>query len=247
MNRFMLVILGSLAVSAVVAVASTSASATPLCKNESGGTHFALCFGEPLELVTGSYRLHINNDPTKPTKAFELTGAEIEIKCLESLLQLGATLTASVAGGKSLGIRVSGLVAHFVGCLVPKPAHCVLKENLVLSTALDAVPTPNAEDKKFLVLPETGGTFSTITFESSGGTCLIAGKSNVTSLHGKQEEGPLCNAPDTETTSILHLAECTGAAGTTNLRLDEEEVGFKGNVSALLEGQKTKWAVILGK
>jgi hypothetical protein len=197
--------------------------------------------------VTGAYRLHVNNDPTKPTKEFELSGSELEFKCPEILLQLGATLSASAAGGKNLGIRVSGLVAHFIRCTVPKPLHCVLKENLILTTTLDAIPTPKAEDKKFLVLPESGIIFSTITFESSGGTCLIAGKSNVTSLNGNAQEGPLCNAPDTETTSILHLGECTGAAGTTNLKLDEKEVNVKGNVSVLLEGQKTKWAVILGK
>jgi hypothetical protein len=246
MTRFTLIMLGSLAALTVSAVASATASAA-LCEKEEGKTKFALCFNEPLQLETGSFRLHINNDPTKPTKEFELKGGGIELNCPEILLQLGANLTASTAGGKSLGIRVSGIVLHFIRCRVPSPSNCKLNENLIISKTLDAVPTPKAEDKKFLVLPETGIIFSTFAFENNGGTCLVAGKLNVTALNGKTEEGPLCNAPDDETTSILHLAECTGAAGTTNLQLLEREVGFKGNFSALLEGQKTKWAVILGK
>jgi hypothetical protein len=234
--------LGVLAALVVAAIASASASAA-LCKAEGGGSKFALCFNEPLELVEGKFGLHITN--AKPATEFVLKGAGVEIKCPEILLQLGATLTAG--SGVSLGIRSAGIVLHFVKCQLPVPENCKIKEELVLTTTLDGIPTPKAEDNKILFLPEKGITFTTITVEGNGGECLIAGKDAVTALKGKEGEGPLCNAPGGETTTILHLTECTGTTKLTNLKFAGKEVEVKGNVSTLLEGMKTKWAVILGK
>jgi hypothetical protein len=236
--------LGVLAVFAVSAVASATASAA-LCEKESGGTKFALCLNEPLELVEGTFKLHIADDPTTPTKAFVLKGSSIQLKCPEILLQLGATITA----GKtvSLGIKLAGVVLHFIGCTVPEPEHCIINNSLIITTTLDGVPTPKAEDKKLLFLPEKGTTFSTVKVESSGGTCLIAGSDVVAALNGKEGEGPLCTDNDIETTTILHLLECEGTTKSTNLKFAGKEVEFKGAVSTLLENEKTKWAIILGK
>jgi hypothetical protein len=237
-----LFLLSVLAVCAVGVVASASASAA-LCKAEGGGSKFALCFNEPLELVEGKFGLHITN--AKPATEFILKGSGVEIKCPEILLQLGATLTAGT--GVSLGIRFAGIILHFVKCQLPVPENCKIKEELVITTTLDGVPPKPAEDKKILFLPEKGTNFSTITVEENGGTCLIAGKQNVTALNSNEGEGPLCNAPDIETTTILHLTECTGTTKLTHLKFAGKEVEFKGNFSTLLEGMKTKWAIILGK
>jgi hypothetical protein len=193
--------------------------------------------------VEGKFGLHITN--AKPATEFVLKGSGVEIKCAEILLQLGASLSAG--SGVSLGIRSAGLVIHFVKCTLPVPENCKIKEELVLTTTLDSSPTPRAEDKKTLYFPEKGVTFTTITIEGNGGECLIQGKNAVTAFKGKEGEGPLCNAPDGETTTVLHLTECTGTTKNTNLKFAGKEIEFKGNFGVLLEGMKTKWAVILGK
>ncbi|HEX3520153.1 MAG TPA: hypothetical protein VHT29_14060, partial [Solirubrobacteraceae bacterium] len=56
-----------LGVLVVGAVGSVSANAAECKKNT---TTFILCTGEPLQLTTGTFNLHVNNDPTTPTKAW---------------------------------------------------------------------------------------------------------------------------------------------------------------------------------
>ncbi len=241
MGRMWLIMI---AVVAISAAASASASAAE-CERESGKTKFALCLNEPLELVEGTFKLHIADDPTTPTKAFIIRGSEVEIRCPEMLLQLNAAVSAGKA--ISLGIRLSGMVAHFIHCQAPKPEHCVINNELIITTTLDAAPTPKAEDGRVIFLPEKGTLFTTIKLEGSGGTCLIAGVDNVTALNGNEGEGPICNSPGGETTTILHLTECPGTTKDTNLKFAGKEVEVMGNCSVLLQSQITKWAIILGK
>jgi hypothetical protein len=234
--------LTALAIYGIVAISAPAAE----CEKESGKTHFAFCFNEPSTLVEGTFKLHISDDPTAPTKEFILRGAEVEIRCPEILLQLSAT----IAAGKtvSLGARLGGMVAHFIGCKLPSPAHCSVENELILTRTLDGVPPSSSEeDNLTLFLPETGDEFTILKIDSSGGTCLIAGIQKVVSLNGREGEGPLCKSPDAETTTTLHLTECTGGTGLAHLKFAGKEVEVKGNCSVLLEGQKTKWAVILGK
>jgi hypothetical protein len=240
-SRFLAIgAVGGALAATVLAPASAAAKACP----EEASIMSKLCFNEPLEMVEGTFKLHVNNDPTTPTKEFVIKGSEVEVKCPEILLRTDALMTTST---KAPGVSFSNIVLHFIRCSAPAPEHCVVNGSLILSTTLSGRgPTP-AENNLLLVFPTTGTIFAAIKLESSGGTCLIAGNNTVTSLRGHEKEGPLCKAPGAATTTILHLVECTGTTKLTNLKFVGKEVEFKGNISALLAGQTTKWAVVLGE
>jgi hypothetical protein len=240
MRKATLVVFTALAALAVSATAVIPANAAECKKNT---TTFMLCLGEPLQLTTGTFNLHTTNDPSPPTKAWVLTGLSggTQVTCPEILLSLSATLTSS-SGPAS--VRGAGIVVHFIGCAAPKPAHCVVNNELIISTTLDGVSV--GKDELVLLLPEKGVTFATIKFESSGGTCVIAGNDRVTSENGKEGEGPLCRLPGIEKTTVLHLVECKGGKENSHLEAGLEPVEFTGNASVLLTSG-TKWAVILGE
>jgi hypothetical protein len=135
-------------------------------------------------------------------------------------------------------------VLHFIGCTSPKPAHCVINNQLIITTTLDGVTV--GKDETLLFLPEKGSLFATIKFESSGGTCIIAGNEIIRSEKEKEGEGPLCSLPGIEKTTILHLMECKGKQENSHLKFGEEPAEFTGNASVLLTSH-TKWAIILGE
>jgi hypothetical protein len=222
------------------AVAGTRSADAAECKKNT--TTFTLCTGEPLTLTTGTFNLHINNDPTTPTKAWIWSGksAGIEFNCPEILSTTTAKLTSTSAPAS---VKITNITLHFVGCTAPKPAHCVINNGLILLTSLDGVTT--GKDELLLLLPEKGATFGIFHIESSGGTCILAGNDLLRSEKEKEGEGPLCNLPSIEKTTILHLVECVGGA-TSHLKLGEEPEDLTGNASILLT-TGTKWAVILGE
>jgi hypothetical protein len=233
------VILATFATLVATTAGPASASAAECKKNT---TTFILCTGEPLTLTTGTFNVHVKSDPTTPTKAIIIKGKSggIELSCPEVLLSTSAKITSSSGPAT---VKITNLTLHFVSCAAPKPAHCVINNGLIISTTLDGVTT--GKDEVMLFLPEKGVAFATIKLESSGGTCVLAGNDLVKAENEKEGEGPLCNLPGIEKTTILHLIECTGGA-TSHLKFGEEPAEVTGDGTYLLTSG-TKWAVILGE
>ena len=143
-------------------------------------------------------------------------------------------------------IYVHPFILHFIECNT-NLAACGIENELVITNKLLQETTGK---EKVLIYPETGTVFATIHFVNKGGkTCGLPKTLEVKSQKGKEKEGPLCNAPEIELTKKEHTIECTGAAGTNNLVLGEEEATFKGNFFTLLMKGETaeEWAIVEGK
>jgi hypothetical protein len=224
-----LILLGLLAVLAVSAVASASASAAE-CKKEAN-KKFVLCLGEPLVLTEGSFPINIENDTTHN---YVLESAGIKITC--TVVGNGTNGEVVSSAGST---TVKKLVLEFKTCTVANPAHCTVTEPI--STEKLKGTILKKEEIEFT--PETGNTFATIKFNSSGGTCIVAGSLKVTgSPEGK---GQVCTSP-TEVTRENQLFECLATG--SHLKLGEESAKFSGDflVKLLKEGKAQKWAVIEG-
>ena len=243
MSRFRLILLAALAALAASAVASASASAET-CKKEAGTKKFVLCVGTTSELESTDelYKIHMFQDGTS-TYVIAVAGG-VTITCKKVLLTTEPKMLA--LEGK---IQIHPFILHFTECETNLPS-CGIENGLILTLKLLAEVVSK---EKLLIYPTEGVHFSTISFVNKGGkTCVLGKVLELTSQNGKEKEGPLCNLPEIEILKTEHLIECTGGAGTNNLKLGEQEASFKGNLAILLFDVKTPevselWSVIEDK
>ena len=223
----------SIVVAAAGYVALIASADAAECKKEAN-RKFVLCLGEPLRLTEGTLKLHIFS---KTGSHITLHTAGITLECAEILLTISATIT-----GTATSVLVKKLVLHCIKSRVTAPAHCAVENELWITSPLAGVMKSK---EVLLLLPESGTGITIITFTSSGGTCLVAGKLKVTTEKGNTEEGPLVNMPEIEKSLRVHVVESTGG-GTSHLLLGEEPAEMTGSFNIETELSEL-WAVIEGK
>jgi hypothetical protein len=206
--------LGLLAVFAVSAVASASASAAE-CKKEAN-KKFVFCAGTAKTLSEGNHTLKIAGSGEDL-----LSAAGIKIKC--KTIEPTETVLNSTSGVVTFG----KFILTFTGCTVTEGEHCVLENATIVTEPLNGKAIAKEEVQFY---PEKGTLFATIKINSSGGTCLVAGSDKVVAKEGLEKEGPQCGVPTAETAATSHLVECGSKA--SHLKFAGKEATFTGNFTA---------------
>jgi hypothetical protein len=192
-----------MAVSAVVAVASASASAA-LCKT--GGGVFTACSGGS---VYEGELMNVNNDVKSA-----LSGEVLETPTLLLGLLALAKLTAEPLG-KSKG------TIEFTHITVDKPAKCIVKEPIIANFTDQASKTPGPPTDLFTGSKEAE-TFTEIEFKDKSGTELCALKNKVFKVKGTQL-AEFDSKIETEETNHTVIAKMSGS----NLKLGENKAAFE--------------------
>jgi hypothetical protein len=221
---------GLLVAAAVFAVGSVSSASAAECKKEAT-KKFVLCLGEPLTLTEGSFPVTLGNDTTH---SYVFKAVNVAITC-DTVMNKGGGEIVSASGATSF----KGLVIEFTECTVPEPPHCSVSEP-IKTEPLKGTFLARGEVE---FTPESGNLFAAVKFNSSGGTCLVAGNGKVTgSPVGK---GQVCTAA-LEVTRENQLFECLTTG--SHLKLGEEAATFSGDFLAkvLRESKAQEWAVIEG-
>ena len=159
MVRFRILGLALMALFAVGAVASASASATPLCEMTEEGGDYAVCIEPGTE-----YEGVLVNDKTA-------VNSELKGKVLGFTTVLkGATAKAEITAedsGKSKG------TIEFTNITVIEPPNCTVKEP-VIANFTDELSIPPAAITDTFTGSGAGEVFTEITFE--GAACALGGK-----------------------------------------------------------------------
>jgi hypothetical protein len=192
MPRIRLIMLAALAVFAVSAVASASASATTLGWDVNGAE---LLGNEPISEV-----------PIVAPNDFTLRGAGIEISCSEVVVK-GGLIEPNSNSAKALlfkdTVNDEGVTKE--PCDVTNAENCEVVEPIEtheISSTPESGPPVRVKFK-----PKVAGPFITLTLKSKAGhTCLQAKKYEVTGT-------VTCNVHNGETEEVTKTLECTATSG----------------------------------
>jgi hypothetical protein len=244
MTKVKLLLLSMLAVFAVSAVASATASAEmELCKTKEGAD-FVLCVEKPagsgLLLVETSVAFVSRKTPGTAS-ALEIPAIPAKITC-EKAANTGQFDTPE----EPRGVQILKLTISFTGCTEAEEGStiCTVAEPIT-TAAINGVFTLVGGTTTVEFAPTTGTEFSTIRVNSkSGHTCTSAASSPL-KVSGTQT----CTAPNIENTDyITHLLQCAGsgsklkAAGHEAVFTLEEEV----ELAAPSEFTGIPWDIIEG-